>query len=107
MSETTAEVSDLPTSPQSFTIHPPIEFQGQTYSELLLREPTTGENLRGAMQMRSGVTQESIMNRQHTIMSAVSGVPVPVIQKLPVSLFNKGWTYIESFLIAGLPTGGI
>ena len=99
MSDTTAPADDA-----TITLDAPISFQNRTYETLQLREPTIGEVIRGDGQMRNGATLEAVHNRQCTIISAVTGWPLPAVQKLPVSAHNRAWAYLDSFLQRGLPT---
>lgn len=87
-------------------IEPPIEFQQKQYSVLELREPTIGEVITGDQQLRNGMTSETVHRREVYILARVANVPVPVIEKLPVSLHNRAWSYVANFLSDGLATGG-
>jgi hypothetical protein len=88
----------------TFEINPPIEFQNKLYSMMTLREPTIGEVIQGDGQMRNGPNMESIHNRECVIIARVSGIPLPVIQKIRVSTHNAAWAFLNNFLSRGLPT---
>jgi Phage tail assembly chaperone proteins, E, or 41 or 14 len=100
-------MSDTTLPPPTLTIElaPPIEHDGGRYEALVLREPTTGDVLLGDMQLRNGTTHENLRQRQIHIIHRVAGVPVPLVQKLPISKFNQAWVYVSAFLDAGPPTG--
>jgi hypothetical protein len=100
-------VSDLPPAQFNERIEPPIEFQKGTFETFILREPTAGEVLTSDEQLRNGATHFSLRQRQIFLIHRVSGLPVPVVQKLPISQVNRGWTYLQSFLERGLATGEI
>ncbi len=93
--------------PPTFTIeiNPAIEHEGGRYEALVLHEPTTGDVLLGDMQLRNGASHEGLRQRQIHIIHRVSGVPVLVVQKLPISKFNQAWAYISAFLDSGRATG--
>jgi hypothetical protein len=95
----------LPPPTLTIELSPPIEHDGGKYEGLVLREPTAGDVLLGDMQLRNGGTHENLRLRQIHIIHRVAGVPVLLVQKLPISKYNQAWAYISAFLDYGPPTG--
>ena len=98
-------MSDMTDDQQgTITLDAPIEFQNRKYETLQLREPTIGEVIRGDGQMRNGSSLESMHSRECVIISAVTGWPLPAAHRLPISVHNRAWSYLEAFLRTGLQT---
>ena len=57
------------------------------------------------MQLRNGTSHEGLRQRQIYIIHRVGKIPVPVVQKLPISKFNQAWAYLSAFLDYGPATG--
>ena len=77
-------------------VDPAIEHAGQTYDELLLREPTVAEV--EALDAYKGVTWTV------KLVAAVATVPEKVVQKLGIRTLNTCSAYLTDFTAAGLPT---
>lgn len=89
---------DLPDS-LTIRVDPPIEWQGQTWAEIRLREPTAGEVLRAQQNMGGGgqVTFASVTNERIWLVHFVAGVPYPIAEALPVSALMEAADYLEGF----------
>jgi hypothetical protein len=74
------------------TLRKPIEFGGETYTELTLREPTAGEYEQ--VDNVKGPTATDII-----MVSLVSGVPKQVIAKVGMRDLNKAAKYLGSFIV--------
>jgi hypothetical protein len=86
-------------------IDPPITFNGGTYSSLTLREPTVGQKRVASEQTRHGASIPAVNLYEIHFISGVSGVPVPVVERLPVTILNRAMSYIDFFLQDGRQTG--
>ena len=103
--EVLQNLADLPAT-MTLPLDPPIEFNGGQYSSLTLREPTADEARKAEEQLRSNpMLPHNRRNRQIHLVSLVSGVPVPVIQKLGVSKLQTAMVYLNLFLDVGHGTG--
>jgi len=100
-------MSDLADAQFSFTLvlSRPINFDGREYVQLILQEPTVKHVLRAEEQLRNGVTQHSLRNREIHLVALTAGVPVPVVEQMRISELNQAMAYISPFLQAGQPTG--
>ena len=79
------------TSPDELTIpFSPIEFVGTTWSQIHLREPTVREVKR----LRSAGATEGAIG----LMFDVSGVPIGVIEQLPLSVLRKARGFLNGML---------
>jgi Phage tail assembly chaperone proteins, E, or 41 or 14 len=98
------ETLDLPTQ-ITIDLTPPITFDNREYTQLVLREPTAGDILLGEEQIKNGMNAWTLRNRQIHLIAKCSGVPVPVVTRLPMRVFNRAWAYISPFYEFGLETG--
>ncbi|MBV9859882.1 MAG: phage tail assembly protein [Alphaproteobacteria bacterium] len=83
----------------TLTLRKPIEHGGQTITELKLREPTAEEIATAT----DGVTNGSRMHIH--LISIVAGLPKIVIGRMAARDFTVARNFVESFLLADLPTG--
>jgi hypothetical protein len=97
---------DLPET-LTIEINPPVEFKGQTFSELNLREPKAAEMRRAEQNMGGDgrVTLATLTNRKIWLVSLVAGVPVPVAEALPISVLLRAANYLEGFTVPGPEIG--
>lgn len=100
MSETSERPATL-----TITLPTAIRFDNREYQDLVLHEPSVKQVLRADEQLRHGVTPSSMRNREIHLVSLVAGVPVPVIEQLPISTLNRAMAYISPFLTDGQATG--
>lgn len=90
---------DAPAGPppsKTIPIEPAIEFGGETYAQLILREPTVQEV--EDVDAYKGV----VWTRKLT--AAVAAVPEAVVRKLGIRTLNSCSEYLTDFTAAGLPT---
>lgn len=94
--------------PASLTIplEPAISFGGTDYTQIMLREPTSDEVRQAEEQLRFGRTPHAMRNYEMHLVAKAAGVPLPVVQKMPVSRVQAAMMYISIFLGAGRATGG-
>ena len=97
------EADDDP-QPETLEIVPPISFAGQTYYEMVLREPL-GHELRKARQLMTKATLFESRRGQMHLVSLVTGLPAPVIDAMPISLLNNASRSLARFIVAGRRTG--
>jgi hypothetical protein len=90
----------------TISIDPPLKFGGGDFSQLVLHEPTAGEVLLGEMQIKGGVNAWTLRNRMMHMVAKCAGVPFPVVEMLPMTTFNKAWSFIHPFYETGLETTG-
>lgn len=72
------------------TLRKPIEHNGETISELTLREPTAGEM--EEWDKLSGIAAD------RKAIAIMAGLPEGFVRKLPARDFNKAARFIASFL---------
>lgn len=96
----------VPTADEcSLTINPPLKFLATEYHELLMREPLASE-LRKSRSLARGVGSIFEMRRAGIMLvSAVSGLPQPVIEALPIRVFHRATRLCNRFTRAGRKTG--
>lgn len=107
MSGTDDEIEDAAGAPPpqlSIPIDPPIVFQTGSHDVLILKEPTVGQKRLAHEQLRNGTNQATIDLYEIHLISAVSGKPIAVVEKLPVGTLNKAMAYLDYFLDAGRRT---
>lgn len=95
--------------PASYTIEllNPIVFGGGTWTEITLREPMVEERQQAEQHLRNGNMPHAQSLYQMALIAKVSGVPMPVVQRMPVRKVNEAMFYLSGFLFGGLPTGEI
>lgn len=88
-------------------IDPPVEWNGNTYAELRLEEPS-GEMIRKSEQVLvPPITYVTLRDHQFALVSNCSGVPVQAIVKMRISQIQKAADFLAGFMPGGLPTGAI
>lgn len=102
MSDTTApvELADQITIP----LPTPVEWSGRQYNELTLIEPRAGHVLFAEQQLKASTSPWNLRNRQIHLISKCADLPIPVVEKLPMRVFNEAWNYIVPFFEASLST---
>ncbi|RJF83458.1 phage tail assembly protein [Azospirillum cavernae] len=81
----------------------PIEVGSEVYMEIRLREPTAGE-VEKAQKALIGPNASPTMS-DIVMVSLVSGLPKPVVERIPYSDFEKAVRYLMGFTGGGLTTG--
>jgi hypothetical protein len=99
------EINDVPPS-KTITFAEPIRFDGRDYTEIVLREPRIGEMRQANEQLRNGVTSAALDNRAMHLISKVTGIPFPVVERLPVSAANEAMVYLGLFINSSGPVTG-
>ena len=94
-----------PPEPETLTIHPPLKFAGVSYSELDLREPLASELRNARKLMRTAGNLWESRRSQMALVTAVSGLPAPVIDALPIRQLNQAARVLGRFIVAGRKTG--
>ena len=89
----------------SIEIDPPIKFMGVSYSEINLREPLASEVRKARQMMRSPGNLFESRRAQMSLITAVSELPAPVIDALPIRRLNEAGRVLSRFTIAGRKTG--
>lgn len=105
MSDFLDNLPPLPPASYTIEIDPPVTFSGGEYKQLVLREPKAGEVRQADEQLRLGVTQHALDNRNIHLIAKVAGVPVPVVELLGVTRVKIAMAYIDPFLAYGPETG--
>lgn len=101
MSDTNA----MPVRPEwTITLADPISYQGGTYSELKLREPTMGELNKALAELGSTSTQQQQNKMQIVLVSLVSGVHRPVVEQMPWPIVVGAADWCMSFTAAAPAT---
>lgn len=72
------------------TLDRPTEHAGQSYSELRLREPTSGE-------MRQ-IRAKDALDQQIFAVSLIAGVPSHAVEKMPISAIERAENYLMGFI---------
>lgn len=100
-----AAVAELPAS-WSIPLSPSVSFNNQEYTELSLREPTADEVRKAEEHLRAGpMLPHCRRNYQMNLIAMVSGLPLPVVQKIGVAKVQMAMAYLGLFLAAGQGTG--
>ena len=85
-------------------LDPPITFGKEAFTELDLHEPLASQ-LRQARQLISTSSLFESRRAQMHLITAVAGVPAPVVDALPIRTLNKAGRILSGFTIAGRRTG--
>lgn len=81
----------------------PIEVGSEVYTEIRLREQTAGE-VEKAQRALIGPNASNTMS-DIVLVSLVSGLPKPVVERIPFTEFEKAVRYLMGFTRSGLTTG--
>ena len=100
-----AEEDETPPEAMTLSIHPPVKFTGTDYTDLDLREPLASEIRKARQLMRTAGSLFEQRRAQMALVTAVSGLPAPVIDALPIRLLNEAARILSRFTVAGRPTG--
>jgi hypothetical protein len=87
---------DLPDT-LTITLRKPVEFAGETYAELHLREPSADELVRMA-------TESGIKGSLFSIF-VITGIPLGAIGKIGARDLRRASNYLMAFIEGDLPTG--
>lgn len=90
-----------------FDIDPPIEWNGKTYSEMRLEEPTGQMIVKSEQELANGANFAALRNYQFALVSNCSGIPRQAIEKMRISQIQKAADFLSSFMPGGLRTGAI
>lgn len=69
----------------------PVEFTGQVYTEMNLREPTLGE-VANAEKAGGGIASDTVL------IALVSGIPKPAVEKIGYRDAKKARDYLMGFI---------
>ena len=94
-----------PPEATTLAIDPPLTFNGVSYADLDVREPLASEIRRARALMRTAGSLFESRRAQMALVTAVSGLPAPVIDGLPIRLLNQAARILGRFIAAGRPTG--
>ena len=97
--------AEPPPEATTLAIEPPIKFTGVSYAELDLREPLASEIRKARALMRTVGSLFESRRAQMALVTAVSGLPAPVIDALPIRTLNEAARLLGRFITAGRPTG--
>ncbi len=101
MSDTTA----MPVRPVwTITLVDPVAYQGGSFSELKLREPTMGELNKALAELGASGTQQQQNNMQIVLVSLVSGVHRAVVERMPWPVVVGAADWCMSFTAAAPAT---
>ena len=89
----------------TLAIEPPLKFAGASYGDLDLREPLASELRNARLLMRSAGNLFESRRAQMALVTAVSGLPAPVIDALPIRQLNEAARILGRFIVAGRKTG--
>ena len=88
------------------TIDPPVEWNGKTYDELRLEEPTGKMIQKAEQELSNGANFAALRNYQFSLVSNASGVPRQAVEMMRISQIQKAADFLASFMPGGLGTGG-
>lgn len=86
-------------------LEPPVVFGPNTYTELDLSEPKTGDVERAERELRGGLNSETLRKYQIVLVSKASGLGADVIQSLPIRKLDEASRYLQGFINPGRQTG--
>lgn len=86
-------------------IDPPIEWNGKTYAEMRLEEPTGQMIAKSEQELANGANFAALRAYQFALVSNCSGVPRQAIEKMRISQIQKAADFLSSFMPGGLRTG--
>jgi len=84
--------------PRTVHLDAAVQFGGTDYAALDLREYTVGEK-------RRAETHSGEHKQWAQVIAAVSGWPLPAVEKLPITKYWEARWYLEGFTLAGRATG--
>lgn len=86
-------------------IDPPIVINDKTYDILHLQEPTAFQVEDAEKEMASGMTVYTLRKYQIKLVANVSGIPAPIVQRIPISKVIEAFNFLQPFTSSGPPTG--
>jgi hypothetical protein len=100
-----AVLDDEPPRTLDIEIDPPIVINDKTYDVIHLKEPTAFQVEDAEKEMASGMTVYTLRKYQIKLVANVSGIPHPIVQRIPISLVIKAFDFLQPFTASGRPTG--
>ena len=93
-------------APQEWTISlaKPIDYNGGTFSELKLAEPTMEQLNKALAELNGGGTQQQSNRMQITLVTLVSGLPKAVVERMPWPVVVGAADWMISFTHAAPAT---
>jgi Phage tail assembly chaperone proteins, E, or 41 or 14 len=88
-------------------IDPPVEWNGKTYSELRLEEPTGKMIVKSEQELANGANFASLRNYQFALVSNCSGVPRQAIELMRITQIQKAADFLSAFMPGGRQIGAI
>lgn len=88
-------------------IDPPVEWNGRTFSEMRLEEPTGQMIVKSEQELANGANFASLRNYQFALVSNCSGIPRQAIEKMRISQIQKAADFLSAFMPGGRPIGAI
>jgi Phage tail assembly chaperone proteins, E, or 41 or 14 len=86
-------------------IDPPIDWNGKTYGELRLEEPTGQMIQKAEQELSNGANFAALRNYQFSLVSNCSGVPRQVIMQMRITQIQQAADFLSRFMPGGLGTG--
>lgn len=87
-------------------IDPPIEWNGKTFAELRVEEPSGKAVRKAEQELAQGANFASLRSYQFALVSNATGVPVAVIEQMRISQIQQAADFLGRFMPGGLGTGG-
>ena len=110
-SEAALEPADIGLSPEDdlpetwdLELPKPLDVDGLEYTSLPLCEPSTGAQRKAQGQFRQGIGAQTMRLYQIHLVVNATGVPMKVVQRLPVSVLNTAVQYLSGFSDRGRVT---
>jgi hypothetical protein len=82
---------------------PPVKAKDGTLTRLELREPTSNEVWVSEQHLTDRNGSRAMRLYQRALVSKVGGIPVEVVDEMPIGAFSKAARHLQSFVQAGLP----
>lgn len=79
---------------KTLVLNKPIELAGETFSHLDLREPTVAELIK----FDSAAEKDGVLKGTLFLISMVTGVPVPALEKLGALNYREVERYLKFFI---------
>lgn len=88
-----------------FTLDPPLVLNEKTYDTMSLQEPTAFQVESAEMEIGNQASFSAMRRYQIKLVANVSGWPVEVVRRMPISQMLRGFNYLRDFIAAGQETG--
>lgn len=87
-------------------LDPPLEVKDKgKFERLELREPDTSTVAKAEQLVAKGFNIESLRRYKLKLVADVSGVPLPIVELMPIRVLNRGAAYLQGFIESGRRTG--